>query len=125
MSAEAWVTLGTGVALIVLQTIALIIGGVWALAKTEKALNEQVSEHKLETESRLNQTLREVGENFTAMRQKVTEVELYMRDHFVQKDAFQAIVSQIMSDMKSIGDRIETRLLRMESKIDRANHDGN
>jgi len=38
----------------------------------------------------------------------------------VQKDSFHAVTAQIMSDVKGIGDRIEARLLRMESKIDEA-----
>jgi hypothetical protein len=87
----------------------------------------------LENEERVNAKMRAFGETVTAIRQKIadvdgglgkriTEIELYVRDTFLQKDSFRAVIAEIMNDMKSLGDRIETRLLRMEDKLDRA-HD--
>lgn len=133
MGLEGWLTIIIALGALILQTIALIVGGIWALSRTEQAIRQQIADHKLENEERANATMRAIGETFTAMRQKVadveialgkriTEIELYVRDTFLQKESFRVVISEIMNDMKNLGDRIENRLLRMENKLDRA-HD--
>lgn len=123
MTSEAWVALGVGAVVIFLQTIGLIAAGVWMLGKTRDEIIEQVTDHKLETQEKVNRTVRDLDETFRAIRQKINEVELYIRDNYVQEKSFSAIVNQVMSDMKGIGERIENRLLRMENKLDRAKDD--
>jgi hypothetical protein len=130
---ETWATIVIGIAGIILQTIALIVGGIWVLSRTEQNIRQMIADHKLENEERINATMRAIGETFTALRQKISdvdgalgrrinEIELYMRDTFLQKESFRAVIAEIMNDMKNLGDRIENRLLRMENKLDRA-HD--
>jgi hypothetical protein len=130
-----WATISIGVCTLVVQTVAVIVGGIWALSKTEAAIRQQIYDHKLENEERVNNTSRQVGDTVAAIRQKIvevdtsltrkiSEVELYVRDTFLQKESFRAVISEIMNDMKNLGDRIENRLLRMETKLDRA-HDRN
>jgi hypothetical protein len=130
---ETWATIVIGIAGIILQTIALIVGGIWVLSRTEQNIRQMIADHKLENEERINATMRAIGETFTALRQKISdvdgalgrrinEIELYVRDTFLQKESFRAVIAEIMNDMKNLGDRIENRLLRMENKLDRA-HD--
>jgi hypothetical protein len=133
MGLETWATVAIGIMALIVQTIALIVGGIWALSRTEQNIRQQIADHKLENEERTNAFMRTIGETFTAMRQKIadvdaalgkriTDIELYVRDTFLQKESFRAVISEIMNDMKNLGDRIENRLLRMENKLDRA-HD--
>lgn len=130
MSLEGWLTIIIALGALIVQTVALIVGGVWALARTEAAIRQQIADHKLENEERVNQSMRAIGETFTAIRQKIsdvdialgkriTEIELYVRDTFIQKDSFRIVMSEITRDMKDLGDRIERGLERMEKKIDK------
>jgi hypothetical protein len=118
MSWEA-ITVLVGVGGLLLQTIALIAAGIWRLSRTEAAIRQEIASHRIENADRVDTAVRQIGETFTAFRTKITEVELYLRDNYVRRDSFQSVVGQVMGDMKTIGDRIEARLLRMEGKIDR------
>ncbi len=122
MTWESWATVTVAFAALVVQTVGIIVAGIWRIARLEASIRDEISNHRLESERRVDQAIRSVGETFTALRQKITEVELYVRDTFVQKESFRVVINQIMTDMKGIGDRIEARLLRMENKLDR-DHD--
>jgi deoxyadenosine/deoxycytidine kinase len=77
-----------------------------------------ISQSRDEIYDRIEQQGREFGEIATALRIKIVEVELYVRDNFVRKETFVPLMAKIEIDVRAIGDRIETRLLRMEQKID-------
>ncbi len=62
---------------------------------------------------------REVGETTAAIRQKITEVELYVRDTYVRRDSWHQAMVQIQ-ERWSAGERIaEERAQRLETKVDR------
>lgn len=62
---------------------------------------------------------REVGETVSAIRQKITEVELYVRDTFVRRDSWHQAMNQ-MQERWAAGDKAgEERSLRLEAKVDR------
>jgi len=56
---------------------------------------------------------RTIGESIGAIREKIAQVELYMRDNFLRREA----LSEIKQDIRVLGDKLEARLLRMESGI--------
>jgi hypothetical protein len=131
MGMEMWASVAIGLIALILQTIALIGGGIWALSRTEQNIRQQIADHKLENEERINASMRASGETFSAIRQKIfevdtatgkriTDIELYVRDTYLQKDSFRAVIAEITRDMKDLGDRIERGLERMEKKIDKA-----
>ncbi len=88
-----------------------VIGGVWKLSRLELALRGAIDESTKEVDERIDRHVRYFGEAVAAVRQKVVEVEIFARDTFVRKDEFG-------SQIKDLGDRLEARLDRLESKID-------
>lgn len=127
-----WVTMAIALGALFLQTIALIIGGMWALSRTVQGIGENIAAHKLQNEEKANIAVRQVGDTISALREyvrkidtdigkRITEIELYVRDNYIQKVSFGAVIKEIMDDMKGLSDRIEKQLLRMENKLDRVN----
>ncbi len=99
-----------------------LLGGGWGLAsklsQMEKTLSEKIDKSITVIEDRQNGAVQAVGETIHAMREKVTQIELWARDTFLRKDDFDRINQQNLAALKSLGDKIESRLERMENKID-------
>lgn len=104
----------------VVNITVLAVGGVWKLSRVEQAIRETVTDHREEIDREFVTLRSELQQNLLAIRQKVTDVEIWGRDNFVKKDTFTQVVTGIRDDLKGVGDRIEARLLRMESKMDHA-----
>jgi len=99
--------------------------GMTGLAQRQEALESRIGsvEKSLQGQAKaileqFVQSEREIGETVMAIRERVTQVELYMRDNFVRKETFNPILAEIRGELRGIGSSIEARLLRMESKID-------
>lgn len=117
-----------GIALIIagsslLLTLLLQVwGGSWKLsgklAEMERGLRQAISDSKTEVEDRQDTMKREFGETFSAMREKVREVELFVRDKYIEKNDF-FIQMQHHNEMISMNfTNITARLDRMEKKLD-------
>lgn len=102
-----------------INIVVLAGGGVWKLSRVEASIRESMSDHREDMDKELGTVRREFGEVATALRQKIHEVETWSRDEFVRKKSFDVVIDGLRGDLKSIGDKIEARLLRMEGKIDR------
>ena len=84
------------------------------IQEREDKTNEQINLHRRDVHE-IVMTVRELverykhdtGEALMAIRHKITEVEMFVRDNYVRYD--------------DLGEKIEIRLLRMESKIDKIN----
>jgi hypothetical protein len=63
----------------------------------------------------------DVGETIAAIREKIREVELFNRDTFLRRDELYKVTAQNSEALKSVGEKIEARLERMEAKIDAKN----
>lgn len=116
--------IGLGVVIIL-----AIAGAVWKVAQIVTAIRGEIEQHRKDTDAKLverdrgweataDRMQREVGETFTAIRQKITEVELFSRDNFVRVGSFKEAMSAMSDNIRILGDRVETRLIRMETKID-------
>lgn len=79
-----------------------------------------VAKAQRETEDKIDVTIRQFGETATAIRQKITEVELFMRDNYIKRDSFYHGVNELATNVKSLGESLDGRLIRMENKIDAA-----
>ena len=88
------------------------------IEQRQKILDEKFEALEREIREDMDTNRHQNGETIAAIRSKVNEVELFVRDNFVRKDTFNVVMLRLESDVKGIGDRIETRLLRMEAKID-------
>jgi hypothetical protein len=95
-----------------------LVGATWGIAKIETAVRKAIDEHREKYDEDLNKLERNVGETGLAIRQKIHELETWARDTFVRRDSFLAMVTEVRSSMSALGDRLEKRLERMETKID-------
>lgn len=124
------------IASFVLNLLVLVVGGTWGIAKVNDKLQEtfqgQLEDHKastsaaLEASRHLTSTMkldmeRKVGEVGTAIREKITQVELYTRDHFVRRETFQEVVKLMSSNMETQFANIQASLNRLSDKLDRIN----
>lgn len=94
-------------------------GDMRRIAKTVDQLASDLKAHADEDAARFEQVRRETGEVVSAIRTKLTEVEIYARDTFVRRDSFAAALSQqqtllttMIADLKGWMGRIERRLDR-------------
>lgn len=103
----------------VLNVIVLLVGGTWKLSRVEKAIKEDISRHQQYTDAEFAKVRREFGETASAIRQKLHEMELWSRDHFVLRPSFDVALAQVTDAIQTMEEKIEVRLTRMESKIER------
>jgi hypothetical protein len=102
--------------------IATAIGGTWALARNNNKLvdkfHEQMDLERREIDIKIDSLAHNFGESVAAIRQKVTEVELWNRDNLVSKSTFQQVISDFRIALQRFEDKLDTRLGRIESKLD-------
>jgi hypothetical protein len=122
---EVWL----GVAGFVLNVIVLAIAGTWALSRHGRAIENAIFKSRQETDGEIDKLrmelrtehddfLRRFGDSLAAIRQKVNEVELWARDEFVRRDDFYRILDGINKSIAALGDKIDARTDRLESKIE-------
>lgn len=102
----------------VLQLAVIIIGGVWKLSKLESALISKIEETRREIDDRLDVQIREFGETASALRQKIHEVEIWVRDNFIRRDGFFKVRDEETDAIKEVRDELKDDLRRLEQKID-------
>jgi len=119
MAPETQIVIGLGVLGFVVNTLVLAITGVNKLTQTETSIRSAITSQRENIDDEFLQVRREWGETVSAIRQKVTDVELYVRDNYVRKDVFDSAMTNLGKHVEQVGDRIEARLLRIETKMDK------
>lgn len=107
---------------LVLTVILQVLGGSWKLsgklADMEISLRKVIIDNRNEVEFRQDRHTHDVGETIAAIREKVREVELFVRDKYIEKDDF-LLQMQHHNDMITMNfTNITARLDRMEKKLD-------
>jgi hypothetical protein len=86
----------------------------WQLSRVEKSVREDLQREitRLEQEAReRSDTYRnEFGETCAAIRQKIHDVEVFSRDHFVSKDSFESVFGRIERSFEKMTERLEGKL---------------
>lgn len=113
---EIWIAAAT----FAVNAAVVLVGGGIAFARQESRMQAMVAKAQRETEDKIDVTIRQFGETATAIRQKITEVELFMRDNYIKRDSFYHGVNELATNVKSLGESLDGRLIRMENKIDAA-----
>lgn len=98
----------------------LSIWGTWKIAGVQAGIMAAIANHKKEVADSIEVHQRIMGETIAAVRQKINEVELWGRDHFVRSDEFTHALADINQTMTRMDDSLGARLIRMETKIDAA-----
>ena len=104
-----------------LNVMVAAIGLTWGLAKIRDTIRDEIDSHRIKFDDELDSVGRSFGESLAAIREKIREVELFCRDTFLRRDSFYEVTKGVTADLKALSDRIETRLERMEAKIDSRN----
>ena len=135
MTDQSWLIIITGCGLLV-NLLGAVIGGTWILSKTnEKLLNKinerislerkeidfHLSQIQAEAENGLEETRKWFGENMAAIREKITQTELWNRDNFVNKNTFSVVMKDFKDFFTRFEDKLDLRFNRLESKIDDTN----
>jgi hypothetical protein len=108
----------TAISALILNVVVAIVGLTWGLGKIRDTVRDEIEEHREAFDSEIASLRREFGETVQAIRQKVSDVEIWGRDNYVKKDSFGMVTDRISREVKDFADRIDKRLERMEVKID-------
>lgn len=118
---------------VLLSFIVSIVGATWALSRSGNKLYEKVNlkleADKDELATRLNEidakfsvdiksAERNFGETVSAIRQKVSDVELWGRDNYVTKNTFNMVISEIKDSWLRLEEKIDRRFDKLDNKID-------
>ena len=116
---NVWEHTGVVIAIcaVVLNILVTVIGGIWKLSRVELALRDAIDTSGREIDERIDEQGRRFGENIYAIREKIKEVELYIRDNYVQHESFYTVKDDLGSDIKQLGADLSKRLDRMEQII--------
>jgi hypothetical protein len=115
VSEQSWIDLGT----LGLSVIVILVTGIWKLGSVRDELKEDF-------ERRISEARREVIETTTSMRDRITQVEFYIRDNYVTKETFNQVLNRILAELETIREKMETNRVSVEGKLDQlrppANH---
>jgi hypothetical protein len=108
-----------GLAVIILDRV---WGGSWKLsgklASMETGLRQAINDSREEVEERQDNATHDIGETIAAIREKVREVELYVRDKYIEKNDFIIQMQRSNELIQMNFANITARLDRMEKKLD-------
>lgn len=114
----AWIMGLISVAQLVITIVTLAVHGTRKLAASEQAIQRSLVSSRKELDSHIDGLRREVAETLTAMRQKIQEVELYIRDNYVRRDSFSEVTKRISNEVEAAVGRVELQVAKLENKID-------
>jgi len=119
------------VALLISATSLVIIiaqhlfGGGWRLSAKlstmQAELQKSVKELKDDIDERSERHNKDYGATAAAIRQRVHELELHVANNFMRRDSFYQVNGENAQKIEAAFKRIDTRLERMEEKIDKRN----
>jgi predicted Co/Zn/Cd cation transporter (cation efflux family) len=95
------------IASLLLNVGVALVGATLGIGRIKEAVRSLMDDHSKEYDTRLEAIARAAGENYHAIRQKVHELELVIRDEFVRVRSFEVFAT-----------RVEKQLDRLEEKID-------
>lgn len=98
--------------------IGTIVGVTWKLSRVELSLRAAITDERRDIDENMERKTREYGETAAALRTKIHEVEVYMRDTFVRRDGFYKVKDELSAEMRGIAQQLNQRLDRLEAKIE-------
>lgn len=87
----------------------------------DKALTEELINLERRFKLDIDQSLRAVGESMSAIRTKMTDVELWGRDHYVDKNTFNLVITDLKRSWERFEEKLDKRLEGIEHKLDNRN----
>lgn len=115
---EALIALG----MLVINFVSAIVGVTWVLARSRAKVVEKIDAARFELEQKIHietdHVTHDFGETVTALRQKMTDMELWNRDNFVSKSTFNSVMDQWRNWFTRFEDKMDKRLDRIDAKLD-------
>lgn len=100
------------------NVIAAVIALTWGLGRVRDAVRDEIEANRDRFDADIDNLGRSFGETAAAIREKIREVELFSRDTFIRRDSFYKAWELLGSDIKAQFTRLDSRLERMETKLD-------
>lgn len=127
----AWTVIVSGGAVLANLFIAGI-GWVWSLGRSSKSadvkiaqmakvVTEELNDMERRLHADIDNSTRQFGETVSAIRTKVTEIELWNRDNFVSKGTFKAVTDEMKRSWERFEDNLNDKLEAIDKKLDRNN----
>lgn len=91
----------------VLQLIAILVGVTWQISSLRVEIRDQIAKERKNLDDKMELQNRNLGEVAAALREKITQFELFARDTFVRRDS-----------VDKLTERLENRLQSMAEKVD-------
>lgn len=106
--------------------------GIWAIARSHHATDEKIaakdeamtqdlSDMERRLRGEIDDAIKYSGESVSAIRQKMTDMELWNRDNFVDKETFRSVTTDLKRWWERFEDRMSMRLDTIDKKLDRNN----
>lgn len=112
----------TAVGAFALNIIVAVVGLTWGISRvrdtTQSAIRDEIESAKQRFDADIDNLGRSFGETVTAIREKIREVELFGRDTYMRRESFYKTMEMLSVDMKAQFARLDSRLDRMETKLD-------
>ena len=117
MGATQWIAF----AALAVNCVAAIIGLTWGIAKIRNEVKDELKDDidallKAIAEAELTMERRS-GEGLAAIREKVTQVEFFIRDNYVREKDFDSMISMLNSRF----DRLQDGMDKLNEKLDLQN----
>lgn len=114
MDLSEWVAI-TG---LLLNILIAVVGVTWGISRIRDAVRGEIDAHRDRFNVDIDDLRKAFGETGAALRQKISEVELYAANQYVRREGFYEVQKQLAGDIKAMSEQIAARLERMELKID-------
>jgi hypothetical protein len=126
MTAELWIALAG----LIVSILAGFGGIVWTIANMQTSILQRISAERSDLESRIsglslsaveieNRTANRFGEGLSAIREKINQVELFVRDTYLPIKTYERDQDQKWETIKAMIGVIEKKMEIIEVKIDR------
>jgi hypothetical protein len=127
-----WFEVGIAAVTFGVSLMGSAIAGTWVLGKSRDKvhakinavateINEKIDAKTRELENKINSeadiSSNRFGDSLSAMRQKLTDVELWNRDNFVSKQTFTLVIQETRSSWQRFEDKLDKRLDMIEAKL--------
>lgn len=108
---------------------AILVAGVGGLLKLGNiAIKKQIDALRLELTQinhvEIDDAVNQFGETVSAVRQKITEMELWNRDNFVNVRTFDSIVTDMRDAWRRLEDKIDRRFDMVDRKLSKMDNGG-
>lgn len=127
MPLEEWIAIGINALVMIAGLVVISVRVTWQAAQTKAEIIATITDHAKEdgdefiaVRNEIDTVTRGFTDTFTAIREKIREVELFGRDTYMRRESFYKTMEMLSADLKSNFLKLEGRLDRMETKIDQA-----